>query len=322
MFKTVLRRLLILVPQLGILSLLIFIMAQFMPGDALRGLVTPSTSPEALQALRELHGLNDPWYIQYINWISNIILRGDFGMSLTHSRPVSDVIGERIMNTFSLSLVTVIVTYVVAIPLGMLAAKKQGTIIDRGIIFYTFVALSTPTIVFALINILIFAFNLGWFPPMGSVDPSAAAAGGWAYVWSRLHHLLLPGLTAGLLGTVGIIYFLRSEILDYEQSDFVNMARSKGIPSAVIYRKHILRNAFLPVAGGLGTAIAGLLAGSVFIERVFSFPGMGQLFLNAIISRDFPVANTLIVFYAVLTVLSILLSDIIISLVDPRISIE
>jgi len=322
MFKTVLRRLLILIPQLVILSLVIFAMAQLMPGDALRGLVNPDTSPEALEALRELHGLNDPWYIQYLNWVRNIVLRGDFGMSITHSRPVTDVIGERIMNTFYLSIVTVIITYAVAIPLGLLAAKKSGTLIDRGILFYTFVALSTPTIVFALINILVFAFNLGWFPPMGSVDPSAAAAGGLPYLWSRLHHLLLPALTAGLLGTVGVIYFLRSEILDYEQADFVNMARSKGVPADMVYRKHILRNAFLPVAGGIGAAIAGLLAGSVFIERVFSFPGMGQLFLTSIISRDFPVANTLIVFYAVLTVLSILLSDIIISIVDPRIRIE
>ena len=321
MWKTIVRRFLILIPQLFILSVLIFLLAQIMPGDALRGFMGPDTTLEQIEHLREIHGLNDPWYIQYLRWIRGILFEQDFGTSIAHSRPVLDVIGDRIMNTMRLSFLTALFTYIIALPLGLIAGRKHDKFIDRGIMIYTFVALSMPTVVLSVMHILLYGFNLGWFPPFGSVDPTLAA--GTAEYWiSRLHHLILPAITLALLSTVAIIYYLRSEIIDYETSDFVLTARSKGVPENDIYTGHILRNSFLPIASTIGLVITGLFTGSVFIETTFAYPGMGQLFIQSITGRDFPVANTLILFYAVLTVLGIALSDIIITIIDPRIRIK
>jgi len=292
-----------------------------MPGDALRGLITPAMTFEQVEHLRYVHGMDAPWYVQYVQWLGDIF-RGDFGRSISHQRPVVDVIGETLGNTMRLSALTTVFTYLLAIPLGIIAGRKNGTVIDRGIMVYTFVALSLPTVVLAIVNLMIFGFNLNWFPTGGSVDIRAAAEGGFAAVTSRLHHLILPAATLAILSTVGIVYFLRSEIIDYESSDFVLTARSKGVPERKIYTKHILRNSFLPIASTIGFVVAGLFAGSIFIESTFTFPGMGQLFFNSIVGRDFPVANILIMFYAILTVLAILISDFVVILIDPRIHID
>ncbi|MCL2285264.1 MAG: ABC transporter permease [Firmicutes bacterium] len=334
MWKTIVRRFLIMIPQLLALSVLIFLLASVMPGDALRGRITPDMSPAILEELRERHGLNDPWYVQYGRWMRALILERDFGTSTRHNRPVMDIVGDRIGNTVRLSALTTLFTYLLAIPLGLLAGRKHGRPVDKVIMLYTFIALSMPTVVLAIINLLIFGFGTNFalfgfaigrdiaiFPVTGSVDPRATA-GTIGYFISRLHHLILPAFTLASISTIGIIYFLRSEIIDYETSDFVTTARSKGVPEKKIYKNHVLRNAFLPVAGGMGGIIAGLFSGSIFIETIFSYPGMGELFLTAITDRDFPVVNMLIMFFAVLSVISMLVSDIIITIVDPRIRIK
>ena len=322
MWKTIVRRFLILIPQLAALSLLIFILGYNMPGDALRGTVGPNTTPEQMEMLREAWGLNDPWYIQYGRWMRGIFTEFDFGRSISQQRSVTSVIGDRMMNTVRLSFLTTIFTYMIAIPLGILAAKKKGTYVDKSIMIYTFLALSMPTIIFGLINLMVFGFRLGFFPTLGSVTASADMAGGITRFLSQMHHAILPALTLALISTVGIIYFLRSEIIDNDVSDFVMTARSKGIPESRVYNRHILRNALLPVAGGFGFVIAGLFTGSIFIERVFAFSGMGDLFITSILRQDWPVANTLILFYACLTVLAMLMTDIIITIIDPRIRIK
>ena len=333
MWKTIVRRFLIMIPQLIALSLLIFFLASIMPGDALRGQVPPDSPPALLAELRAAHGLDDPWYMQYGRWLRSLVLERDFGRSLTPgNRPVVDMVSGRIWNTVRLSMLTALFTYMIAIPLGILAGRKHGKPVDKAVMLYTFIALSMPTVVLAVVNLLLFGFgqdiqignfiiNFGIFPVTGSVD-ARAVAGTVGYFFSRLHHLILPAITLASISTIGIIYFLRSEIIDYETSDFVLTARSKGVPENKIYRHHILRNAFLPVAGGMGSIIAGLFSGSIFIETVFSYPGMGELFLSSIVGRDFPVVNLLAMFFAVLSVISMLVADIIITIVDPRIRIK
>ena len=323
MTKTIVRRLLIMIPQLAILSVLIFLLAQLMPGDALRGLADPAThTAEDLQAIREALGLNDPWPVQYTRWIRGMVFEGDFGRSLIHGRPVISIMEERLMNTVRLSLLTSFFIYLIALPLGIIAARNQGRVIDRGIMIYTFIALSMPTVVMALINILFFGFNWGMFPIMGSIDIRASAAGGLTAFFSRLHHLILPAITLAIISTVSIIYFLRNQIIDNETSDFVTTARSKGVPEGKVYTRHILRSSLIPIAGGFATVIIGAFSGSVFIETMFSYPGMGELFITSILGRDFPVANILIMFYAIMGVLTILLTDIILTVIDPRIRIK
>ena len=322
MTKTIIRRFIILIPQLIALSVLIFILGYIAPGDALRGRIGPGTTMEQMELLREVHGLNDPWYVQYASWMKGILTELDFGRSFVQMRPVTEVIGDRIVNTMRLSFLTTIITYIIAIPLGIIAARKKETAIDRGIMMYTFLALSLPTIVFSLITLLIFGFNLRWFPTTGSVSNVAHMIGGITKFFSQMQHAILPAITLGILSTTGIIYFLRSEIIENENSDYVATARAKGVPENKVYTRHILRNALLPIAGNFGMEFAWLFMGAPFIEWVFSFSGMGELFISSILLQDWPVANTLILFFAVVIVVSMLITDIIITVIDPRIRIK
>jgi len=309
-----------MVPQLVALSIVVFLLAQAMPGDALTGLIDPDISPEDVANIRAQLGLDRPWPVQYAQWVRGLV-RGDFGRSWHYARPVVEVIGDRLPNTIRLSFVSVVFTYLLAVPLGLTAGRYRETVADRIIVSYTFFAMAMPTIIFALLNIFIFGFRLRWFPVVGSVAVGLEA-GTFAFWLSRLHHLILPALTGALLGTVGIINILRSEIIDNESADYVTTARSKGVPGRRIYTRHILRNACLPLASGFGFAITGLISGSVFIERVFGFPGMGNLFITSITARDFPMANALIMIYGFMGVMGALLSDIFITIADPRIRIK
>jgi peptide/nickel transport system permease protein len=320
MWKTILRRFLVMIPQLLILSLIIFIMAKQMPGDPFTGLITPETDPNRIEELRERAGLNDPWYVQYYNWITKAA-QGDFGQSYTYKRPVADVIGERAMNTFWLALVSTILVYLIAIPLGVIAGRYQEKFVDKTIVLYSFISYAIPTFVLGLIFLYVFGYRLGWFPTQGTVSIHAEE-GTLGYYWSRLHYLLLPAITYAVLGTTGIIQYLRTEIIDAKTQDYVKTARSKGVPMNKIYSRHIFRNSLLPIAAFLGFTITGLLGGSIFIETIFSFPGMGQLFIHAITSRDYSIITALILLYGFLALLGSLLSDIIMSIVDPRIRIE
>ncbi|MCL2558611.1 MAG: ABC transporter permease, partial [Treponema sp.] len=289
---------------------------------AIRGLIGPDTDAAALADLRQALGLNDPWPVQYARWMRGILFEGDFGRSISHNRPVTAVIGDNLMNTVRLSILMTVLLYLIAVPLGIIAGRRDGTLADKAILFYTFLAFSMPTIVLAVLLLFTFGFSLGWFPVMGSINIHASLAGGSAAFWSRLEHLILPAVTGALLGVVSVIYFLRNEIIDVKNSDFVTTARSKGVPENRVYSRHILRNALLPVAGGMGASIAAILVGSIFIEMIFSYPGMGQLFITSLTQRDWPVANTLIMFYAVVGVVGGLLADITTMIVDPRIRIK
>jgi len=320
MWKTVLRRFLVMIPQLFILSLLIFIMAKQMPGDPFTGLITPETDPARIEELREMAGLNDPWYIQYYNWITNA-LQGDFGKSYVFKVPVAEIIGERALNTFWLSLLSVFLVYLIAIPLGVLAGRYQNSLLDKSIVLYSYISYAIPTFVLALVFVFAFGFSIPIFPTSGTVDVNAVP-GTFGYFLSKVYHILLPAITYALLGTTAIIQYLRSEVIDAQTQDYVRTARSKGIPIKKVYTKHIFRNSLLPIAAFIGFTITGLLVGSIFIETVFGYHGMGQLFISSITSRDYSVITALVLLFGFLTLLGGLLSDIIMSIVDPRIRIE
>ncbi len=320
MWKTIARRILILIPQLLLLSFLIFLLALKMPGDALTGKIDDKLTAERVEELRQMYGFYDPWYVRYGKWLGNAV-KGDFGNSIMYKIPVTKLIGERAVNTFWLSLLTIILAYMLAIPLGIISGRFHDKLPDRLVTFYTFISLATPTIILALIFIYIFGFKLKWFPTGGSIDVRIAA-GSLNWYFSKIYYMILPAITGALLSTVGTVQYLRSEIIDFEQSDFVVTARSKGVPSKRVYSKHIFRNALIPIVAFLGYSIAGLLTGSVFIENTFTYPGIGRLFIEAISKRDYSVVNALIIMFAVLIVLGNLISDIVLSIVDPRIRIK
>ncbi|QUG40853.1 ABC transporter permease [Psychrobacillus sp. INOP01] len=320
MWKTIVRRVLVMIPQLFVLSLLIFIMAKFMPGDPFTGLITPETDPARVEELRIKAGFYDPWYIQYVNWIGNAF-QGDFGRSYTFNVPVSNLIGDRALNTLWLSLLSVFLLYLIAIPLGVLSGRFHDSFLDKSIVFYSFIVYAIPTFVLGLINLFFFGYELGWFPTSGTVDIKYDS-GTAGYLWSKFYHILLPAITYALLATTGIIQYLRTEIIDSKSMDYVRTAKSKGIPINKVYSRHIFRNSLLPIAAFLGFTITGLLSGSIFIETIFGYPGMGQLFIQAINGRDYSVITALVMLFGFLTLLGSLLSDIIMSIVDPRIRID
>lgn len=320
MWKTILRRVLLMIPQIIILSLFVFLMAKAMPGDPFTGLITPDMDPATIEALREAAGLNNPWYIQYWDWITNA-LKGDFGKSYTYKIQVSEIIGQRAGNTIWLSIVSLIFTYVIAIPLGMYAGRYNGSWGDKAISFYNYFSFAIPTFVFALLLIWIFGFTLDWFPTRGTVQ-SGLQPGTGKYIWDRFYHLILPALSYALLATTSTIQYLRTGVIDAQQEDYVKTARSKGVPENKVYSKHIFRNSILPIASFVGYDITGLIGGSIFIERIFSFPGMGRLFIDSLLARDYSVITALILLFGLTALFGTLLSDIIMSIVDPRIRIE
>lgn len=320
MWKTVVRRLLIMIPQILLLSILVFVVAEFMPGDALTGLIDPNIDPARLEELREQMGLNDPLPVRYFDWITNA-LKGDFGRSFTYKVPVSRIIGARAINSIRLGFVSLFFAYAIALPFGLLSGRYDDSWFDRFVLLYNYISYAIPTFVLALLMLFIFGYQLGWFPTGGIVD-IRLEPGTWAYYKDMIYRLILPGFTGGVLGTVGVTQILRSEVIDAKSRDYVRTARSKGVPIGKVYSKHIFRNAFLPIASSIGFVIVGLLSGSIFIEQIFTYSGMGTLFLGSINGRDYPVVITLVLLYGVISIISSLISDIIMSLVDPRIRID
>ena len=320
MWKTILRRVLLMLPQIFILSVLAFLIAKMMPGDPFTGLITPETDPNTIEALRVKAGFYDPLPVQYWNWISKAF-RGDFGQSYTYKYEVTKLIGERIGNTVWLSLLTLILTYLIALPLGMIAGRFQNSWADKVIVVYTFITYSIPTFVFALILLWLFGYTLGWFPTRGSVD-SDVVAGTLGYYVNKFHHMILPAFTMAILSTTGTIQYLRTGVIDAKSQDYVRTARAKGVPENVVFNRHIFRNSILPIAAFLGYEFTGLIGGSVFIENIFSYPGMGNLFVTSITGRDYSVILALLLLFGTATLLGTLLSDIIMSIVDPRVRVQ
>ncbi|BAC14569.1 oligopeptide ABC transporter permease [Oceanobacillus iheyensis HTE831] len=320
MWKFIVRRLVITFPQVLFLSILVFLLAQLMPGDALTGLIDPNIDRATIDELREKMGLNNPWYVQYGDWLGGAV-QGDFGQSFRFKMPVTELISQRMENTVLLSIVTLIFTYLIAIPLGITSGRFNDTVLDQSITGYTYLGFATPLFIFGLVMLWVFGYQLGWFPTSGSVEPGLER-GTMEYAISKLYHLILPGLSMALIQVVSTVQYLRSEIVDTKQKDFIVTARSKGASESRVYNKHIFRNSLLPIAAFFGWEITTLISGTIFIENIFGFPGMGALFLESITQRDYSVVTSLVLLFGIANILGALLSDIILSIVDPRIRIK
>jgi peptide/nickel transport system permease protein len=318
----ILRRILVMIPQLLLLSVIIFLLAKAMPGDALTGAFqgNPEANAEHMEEIREKMGLNDPWYEQYGRWVTNFV-QGDMGMSYVHKQKVTSLLGSKLSNTVLLSLTTMITIYLIAIPLGIIAGRWHNSWADKAIVTYNYFSIATPVFIFALIMLFVFGFYFSWFPTGRSVDITIQN-GTWDYFVSKANHLVLPTLSGAIIGTAGTIQYLRNDIIDTKLKDFVKTARAKGVPEGRVYTRHILRNSLLPIAAFMGYEITLLISGSVFIESIFSYPGLGQLFIQSIQTRDFTVVSALVMISGAAVIVGTMLSDIILSIVDPRIRID
>ncbi|WP_422123745.1 oligopeptide ABC transporter permease [Planococcus sp. X10-3] len=321
MLKYTIRRLLGMIPMLILISIVVFSLAKLMPGDSLSGEIDPlNTNPEYIAEMREKLGYNDPLPVQYFNWISGFV-QGDFGKSTKYKRPAFDVIMEKVPNTLFLGLMSLVITYILAFMMGMYSGRKPYTLGDNAIAGINYIMLAIPSFVAAVFAIYFFAFNLNWFPFGGSVD-ILIETGTVEYYLSRLHHVILPAIVLGALSTASYTQFLRNDIIENSRKDFVRTARAKGTPMKKIYNVHILRNSIIPLVTFLGFDFAALIGGAIITETIFTYPGIGMLFLDSVTSRDFPTLMALTMLLSFLTLAGNLIADLLYGVVDPRIRLE
>ncbi|UEX90434.1 oligopeptide ABC transporter permease [Staphylococcus ratti] len=317
MTTLIIRRFLLMIPLLIGMSMVIFLLAKLQPGDAFTGQMDPKVDAKYYEEQREKLGLNDPIPVQYMKWGQNV-LQGELGDSIRYKRPVMDLVKERMPNTILLGVVSIVITYLVAFPLGILSGRKPYSKLDYSIQFLNYLMLAIPSFVAGVFAIYIFAFQLGWFPFSGSVA-IGLEEGSLSYYISKLYHAILPGTVLGLLSTASYVQFLRNDIIENSRKDYIRTARAKGLSESKIYNKHILRNSVIPIVTFFGADVLSVFGGAVITETIFSYPGIGKLLIDAISGKDYPLMMALLLFFSFLGLLANLISDITYSIVDPRI---
>lgn len=321
MWQTVLRRVLLMIPQLILVSILVFMLAQLMPGDPFYGNLNPNSDLATIERMRHAAGLDLPWYEQYIKWVGNV-LHGDLGTSYVVNKgwAVTRIIGQRIWPTLSMGIIAAILTYFLAITQALLAARNENKLIDRALMVWNTMTSAVPSIVFYFIMMVLFVYIIPIFPISGTgIDDSQNFTTNF---FGNLSYAFLPALTIALFSTNSIFQYLRSNLLDQQAQDYVRTARAKGVQIKDVFRKHILRNAFLPIASGIGYSITGVLGGAIFAETIFGYPGLGALFVQALSGRDYTVITALMLLQGFLALMGGLLSDTISAWVDPRIRVK
>jgi peptide/nickel transport system permease protein len=318
------RRLLICFPLLFGILCLSFGMLKLAPGEPImiqQDLQARATGAQR-ETLRQLYGLDKPIYVQFGRWLWRAV-RLDFGRSyMPDGRLVMEKIRERIPITLGLNVLELILIFSVAVPLGILSATRQYSLFDKTMTLFVFVGFATPDFWLALLVMILFGVQLGWLPISGLRSLNFEYLAFWAQVWDILSHLILPVSVAAFGGLAYLSRLMRGSLLEVIRQDYIRTARAKGLVERDVIYKHAVRNAVIPVVTLLGLMVPGLLGGSVFIETVFSIPGMGQLFVQSAFSRDEPVLMSLIVIGASLSLLGNILADISYGLVDPRIRVS
>jgi peptide/nickel transport system permease protein len=283
------------------------------------GDLNPEASAQARQMLRELYGLDKPVPVQYLHWLGRIA-RLDFGRSFApDGRPVLDKIAERLPITLLLNVVELAIILLLAIPIGVLSATRQYSGFDKVTTVFVFVGFATPDFWLALLLMILFGVQLGWLPISGLRSLNWEYLAFWSRQWDFLSHLILPIAVATFGGLAGFSRYMRQSMLEVIRQDYIQSARAKGLAESVVIGKHALRNALLPVVTILGLSLPGLIGGSVIVESIFAIPGMGQLMVQSVFQRDYPVIMGNLVIVATLTLVANLIADVAYGLVDPRI---
>jgi peptide/nickel transport system permease protein len=318
MRKFILKRLLQLIPLLIGVSLISFFVMHLAPGDPTQLFTDPSVKPEELARIRANWGLDKPVIVQYFYWLKNAV-RGDFGIAYMMNRPVAEIIFERLPSTLLLMISSMLLTLFITIPLGVISAIKKNTWFDNLVTVFSFTGMAIPSFWLALMLMLLFSVNLGWFPAVGMYSPLLKNPGILSRILDVAWHMVLPLLTMTIVSLAGLTRYQRAAMLEVLNQDFIRTARAKGLSERMVLFKHALRNALLPIITILGLSLPDLFGGAFIIETIFAWPGMGRLGVMAIFSRNYPLIMGIVVFSAALIVLGNLLADIGYALVDPRI---
>ena len=279
------------------------------------------TEKAALEELIKIYELDKPLHEQYWNWLKRIV-RLDFGQSFApHGRPVIHMIRERLPVTLALNVIEMLIMVALAVPVGVTSATRQYSTFDKSTTVFVFVGFATPDFWLAVMLQILLGVHLGWLPISGLRLPVWEYLPFWQQQWDFLSHLILPITVATFGGLAGYSRYMRQSMLEVIRQDYVQSARAKGLPESVVIGKHALRNAMLPIVTVLGLSVPGLIGGSVIIETIFALPGMGQLMVQAVFERDYPVIMGNLVIVASLTLFANLVADLSYGLIDPRIRV-
>ncbi|TYA12487.1 ABC transporter permease [Paenibacillus faecis] len=299
-------------------SLLIFSLYALTPGDFISGNI--KLTPERKAELREIYGLNKPVLERYALWMKNA-LHGDLGYSLAQQKPVLTLFNEYLWNSFLLAAVSTFFTWVIAVMIGVISAYKQYSWFDTLVLVAVFAAMSLPSFFIGLFLIKIVAVDLKWLPPGGMLTTGSNATG-WAYFTEVIHHMTLPVIVMTILGVGSLTRYFRSNMIDVIKQDYIRTARAKGLKEGKVLFSHALRNALLPAITLVGFELPALFGGSLIIEKIFNWPGIGQLYMSSFSLRDYPLLMGFTMLIAVLTVIGTLLSDLLYRLADPRVRLH
>jgi len=315
LYEFIVRRIIAIVPLILVITLLVFTLIHIAPGDPFTMMFgTDSGGVEEEKLLREVYikkwGLDKPIWEQYFYWLFNAI-QGDLGYSFMTGRNVFELITERVPLTIELGALSLLVSLIIGIPLGVISAVKERSIIDRLATSLSVVAYSTPSFWVGILMIIIFAVTLGWFPTSG--------AGMGEGLWAHIKSLVMPALVLGLGGIGLLVRLCRNSVLEVLREDYVMTARAKGVKEYLVIYKHALRNALLPVVTVLGLQLAFILSGAVLVETVFAWPGMGRFFVLSANRRDYPTLMGFNLMISMTILMAMLVTDIAYALIDPRI---
>lgn len=311
MLGYILRRILAVIPVMLLVAVFVFLLLRLTPGDPAAIIAGDMATPAQLERIREAMGLNDPLHIQFVTWVGQL-LRGDLGVSLISNTPVATMVADRIAPTLSIAVLTIVMSVAIAVPMGVLAAWKHRSMADYAVMTFSVLGFSVPVFVIGYLFILVFSLQLGWFPVQG-YTPLSSGLGGF------LSNAVLPALTLSTIYVALIARMTRANMLEVLGEDYIRTARAKGAPERTVLFRHALKNAAVPILTVIGTGFALLIGGVVVTETVFNIPGVGRLTVDAILARDYPVIQAMILLTSFLYVLVNLLIDLSYRLFDPRI---
>ncbi len=315
MLKYFVKRLIMMIPMIIFISFLVFVALDFTPGDPLSAQFSPENisglTHEQLEALREEAGLNDPLVVRYLRWFGGI-LQGNFGYSIQTGMPISSVIANLLPATIYLALAALILSVVMGLLFGVLSAIKHNTVLDYLSSLFGVIGISMPEFFIGILAILIFAIRLKWFPAQGRTEIGAT-------FWVNLKYILLPALSLGLALTAALTRYTRNSMLDVMNQNYVKTARAKGLSEWKVFYRHVFRNALMPISVLICLRLPMLIGGSVVIEQVFGYAGIGSRLLTAINSNDYQLVLSIIFLLSIVSLLSSVLIDLITGLLDPRV---
>jgi peptide/nickel transport system permease protein len=314
------RRLFSLVPLLIGITFVSFFVIQAAPGSPVELMIdmNPDASPELRERLEQYWGLDQPTHVQYWRWLQRIAV-GDFGVSFAaDQRPVLDKIAEALPITLLLNALSLALILLISIPIGVYSATHRHSAVDRFATVFVFLGFAMPTFWLALLCMMFFGVELGWLPISGLQSLEYEGMSTFGRLMDRVRHLILPVTIASVTSLAGMSRYMRSSMLEVIRQDYITTARAKGLSERAVIYRHALRNALLPVVTILGLSVPGLIGGAVIFETIFAIPGMGRLFYDSVMMRDYQVVMGVLVMGAVLTLLGNLLADIMYAVVDPR----